>query len=236
MLTRIIWHDLKWRLLAAAALVALTAGVVILGLRLSPGADYLQHLDLAWFNLPGASSVFLPAAVIIGGSSSLMRPPRDVAYVMSLPVSRLRWVMMHVAASVAALAFMVLVCAVAFIVAASNLDTHLAIVPLFARSLLVLLAAAAWVPLMIALSAVVRRAIIAIPLAFVLLSFTEGNRFQLDIPAKASVKMLPPLDPWAFADPRAWHAGVPFPSIAIVVVMLVAGLAAAKYLVSNRDL
>src|SRR4051812_44669748 len=116
MLKRIIWHDLRWRLLAAATLVAMTAGVVVLGLRLPPRADYLMHLDLAWFNLPGASAVLLPAAVIIASSGTLVRPARDVAYLLTLPVSRDRWVMSHIAAAVFGIALLVVVCDVMFVI------------------------------------------------------------------------------------------------------------------------
>ena len=236
MLNRIIWHDLRWRLLAAALLVGMTAGVIVLGLRLPPRADYVHHLDLAWFNLPGASAVFLPAALIVGSPGTLVRPSRDVAYVMTLPVSRERWVISHIAASLAALALLVVACDILFLVAAWRLDSVLRAGSLMVRSTLLLAAAAAWVPLMVSLTALVRRPIIAVPLAFVLLSFTEANRFRLDIPAEPHNVMLANLDPWAFADPRAWNESIPLASIATAIAMALTGMVMALLLIRRRDM
>ena len=236
MLKRIIWHDLRWRFLAAAILVGMTAGVIVLGLRLPPLADYVHHLDLAWFNLPGASAVLLPAALIIGSPGTLVRPARDVAYVMALPVSRERWVMSHIAASVAALALLVIACDILFLLAGLALDSILRVGPLIARSFLLLAAAAAWIPLMVSLTASVRRPIVAVPLAFVLLSFTAGNRFRLDIPAEPHDAMLASLDPWAFADPRAWNGSIPFASIVTAVTMALTGILLALFLIRRRGM
>jgi len=236
MLKRIIWHDLRWRFLAAAILVGMTAGVIVLGLRLPPRADYVHHLDLAWFNLPGASAVLLPAALIIGSPGTLVRPSRDVAYVMTLPVSRERWVISHIAASFAALALLVIACDILFVVAGWTLDSVLRVGSLTARSLLLLAAAGAWIPLMVALTALVRRPVIAVPLAFVLLSFTRGNRFRLDIPAEPHAAMLASLDPWAFADPRAWNGSIPVASIATATGMALTGILVALFLIRRRDM
>jgi hypothetical protein len=236
MLTRIIWHDLRWRLLAAAALVGATAGVVILGLRLPAGADYLSGLDLAWFNLPGASAVLLPAAVIVGSPGTIVRPSRDVAWLMTLPVSRVRWVMSHIAASVMALAILLIACDVIFIIGARSVNATLRIGPLLARSALVLLAAGVFTPATIALTALVRRPVIAIPAAFILLSLLETSRFRLEIPAKPYGAMLPGMDPWALADPRAWNGAVPWTSIAMALGIAGIGTVAALYLFSRRDL
>lgn len=208
----------------------------MLGLRLPARADYVHHLDLAWFNLPGASAVLLPAALILGSPGTLVRPSRDVAYVMTLPMSRERWVMSHIAASVAALALLVIGCDFLFAIAGWRLDSVLRIGPLLVRSMLVLVAAAAWIPLMISLTALVRRPIVAVPLAFVLLSFTNANRFRLDIPAVPHSVTLATLDPWAFADPRAWNGNVPFASIATAMGMAVTGMVVALFLIRRRDM
>lgn len=236
MLKKIIWHDLRWRFLAAAILAGMTAGVIVLGLRLPARADYVRHLDLAWFNLPGASAVLLPAALIIGSPGTLVRPPRDVAYLMTLPLSRERWVMSHIAASVAALALLVIACDMLFIVAGWRLDSILRLGPLVLRSLLLLVAAAAWIPLMVSVTALVRRPIVAVPLAFVLLSFTRTNRFRLDIPAEPHNAMLGNMDPWAFADPRAWSGTIPVASIATATAMALTGILVALFLMRHRDM
>jgi hypothetical protein len=236
MLKRIIWHDLRWRLLPAAILVGMTAGVIVLGLRLPARADYVQHLDLAWFNLPGASAVLLPAALIVGSPGTLVRPSRDVAYVMTLPVSRERWVMSHIGAAVAALTLLLIACDLLFVVAGVTQDSIIRVGPLLARSLLLLAAAAAWIPLMVSLTALVRRPIVAVPLAFVLLSFTRANRFRLDIPAEPHKVMLAAMDPWAFADPRAWNGSIPFASIATAIAMAVTGMLVALFLIRRRDM
>ena len=236
MLKRIIWHDLRWRFLAAAILVGMTAGVVALGLRLPARADYVHHLDLAWFNLPGASAVFLPAALIIGSPGTLVRPSRDVAYVMTLAVSRERWLMSHIGSSVAALALLVVGCDMVFLVAGLTLDSIVRVGPLLVRSFLLLAAAAAWIPLMVSLTALVRRPIVAVPLAFLLLSFTDANRFRLDIPAEPHDAMLGSQDPWAFVDPRAWNGSMPFASIATAAAMALTGLLAALFLIRRRDI
>ena len=208
----------------------------MLGLRLPARADYVHHLDLAWFNLPGASAVFLLAALIIGSPGTLLRPSRDVAYVMTLPVSRGRWVMSHIAASVAALTLLVVGCDVAFVVAGLTLDSIVRVGPLIVRSLLLLAAAAAWIPLMVSLTALVRRPIVAVPVAFVLLSFTRTNRFRLDIPAEPHTAMLAGLDPWAFADPRAWNGTIPVASVATAVAVALTGILVALFLIRQRGM
>ena len=98
------------------------------------------------------------------------------------------------------------------------------------RSLGVLVASAMWIAPGTALMMVARRPLVAIPVAFVLLSYLHGSRFNLDVPAKPSMAMLPVWDPWAFADPRAWTGGAPTASIAAAVSIGALGTLTALYL------
>ena len=143
--------------------------------------------------------------------------------------------MSHIAASVAALTILVIACDLIFLFAALNLDSVLRLGPFLARSLLILAAAAAWIPLMISLTALARRPIVAVPLAFVLLSLTNANRFRLDIPAEPHNARLSSVDPWAFADHRAWSESIPFASISSAMAIAAAGIFAALFLIRRRD-
>src|SRR4029078_7498354 len=143
--------------------------------------------------------------------------------------------MSPIAASVAALTILVIACDLIFLFAALNLDSVLRLGPFLARSLLILAAAAAWIPLMISLTALARRPIVAVPLAFVLLSLTNANRFRLDIPAEPNNARLSSGDPWAFADHRAWSESIPFASISSAMAIAAAGIFAALFLIRRRD-
>lgn len=253
MLRTLIWRDLRWRLLAATLLVAMPVVLVMLGFvsgvpggasagpsvgasaAVGVGRDYLRHLDRYWFQLPGGSAVFLPAAVLLGAAGTLVRPRRDVAYLIALPIARWQWVLWHIAASVAALALLVLASDVAFIGAAIRAGADIRVGALLMRSLGVLVASAMWIAPATALMMVARRPLVAIPVAFVLLSYMRGSRFNLDVPAKTTLAMLPAWDPWAFADPRAWSSRAPLASIAVAIAVGALGTLAALLLFERSD-
>jgi len=142
----------------------------------------------------------------------------------------------HVIASTIALAVLVLASALIFLAAATNLDTKLPVGALASRTVLVFLAAWAWIPAAAALTALLRRPMFSIPVALFLLMLPGPGRFNLDIPARASASMLSPLDPWSFADPRSWYAGVPLASISAAAALALAGMLALAYLVERAEM
>lgn len=234
MLRTTIWRDLRWRLLAAALLVAMPVALLVFGVPKGT-RDFLHHLDANWFQLPGASAVLLPAALLLGAAGSLVRPRRDVAYLLSLPVSRRRWLALHVEGTLAALVLIVVSIDVAFIAGAWRAGATLPAGTLLLRSLGPLLAAAAWVPPMLALTALVRRSVVAIPAAFVLLSVMRTGRFKLDLPSKPSLGLLPAWDPWAFSDPRAWRGTVPTASMLSAAALALGGTLVALWLLDRFE-
>jgi hypothetical protein len=48
--------------------------------------------------------------------------------------------------------------------------------------------------------------------------------------------MLASLDPWAFADPRAWNGSIPVASIATATGMALTGILVALFLIRRRDM
>lgn len=238
MLRATIWRDLRWRLLAALLLVAPPAAVIAFagaqGPRNASGvnvpvSDWVRFLDTSWFQLPGGSAVLLPAAVLLAAAGTLVRPRDDVAYLFALPLPRRRWLLAHAAAAVLAIATLVLLVGVAFAVGAARAGAALPPVALAARSLGVLLAASAWVGPTLLVATFLRRALPTIVIALAALAYAPGDRFTLDIPARESAVMLAAWDPWAFADPRAWHAGVPVLSMLTAAVLGVGGLLLAAW-------
>jgi hypothetical protein len=63
-----------------------------------------------------------------------------------------------------------------------------------------------------------------------------GGRFQLEIPAKATSRMLSMWDPWMFADPRSWHGAIPLASLATAIGLGAAGMGLALYRIERVDL
>jgi hypothetical protein len=239
MLRTTIRRDLRWRLLAAAVLVAMPLGLVALGLLAGGGReaarDYLGFLDGTWYHLPGGSAIFLPVTLLLAASGTLAWPARDVAYQLSLPVSRRRWVLAHVAAAAAALALLVAASGAVFAAIALRNDIPVPVAALLARTLLVFLAAAAWIGPMTVLMVLVRRPIIGVTLAFVTLAMTPVSRFMLEVPAKPTTARLPVFDPFAFADPRAWAGTIPFASVASAIAIGVGGTLVAIWLFGKID-
>jgi hypothetical protein len=237
MLRATIWRDLRWRLLAAALLVVSPAALVawshvVHARRATPGGA--AFLDATWFRLPGGSAVFLVAAVLLAASGSLRRPGGDVGYVLALPVSRRCWLLTHVAMSMAALTALVVIVHLVLATGPSAgnappAGASLGHGPLLARSLAVLVAASAWVGVTLAVLTLVRHALLAVVLLLGVLAALPASRFRLDLPPRAVPPLLPAWDPWAFADPRAWDAGVPVASISVAFALGVGGLLVALY-------
>jgi len=244
-----IWRDLRWRLVVPALMLAACVGLLQIshdghlhvkhdGVPAAPASiahDYVRYLDVSWFQLPGPSALFLVLAVLIAGGGRLTRPSSDLAYLFALPISRRRWVASHIAASVAALAMLLLLLDVAFAVDGLRTEGIAAIGALLLRSAGVLVAATAWVCVAVAALALMRYAVLAILLVFGVLALLPGGRFRLDLPARESAEMLPAWDPWAFADPRAWHGAVPVASLLSAAVLGVGATALAMWLVERRE-
>jgi hypothetical protein len=227
-----IWRDLRWRLLAASALVLPPAVLVAWSQVMHPhhatpgGAAYL---DAAWFRLPGGSAVFLVAAVLLAAGGSLLRPRADVAYVLALPLSRRRWLLAHVALSLATLAALVVVVHVVLTVGALRAGAPLAHGPLLARSLAVLVASSVWIGVTIGVLALVRHPVLTVALVLGVVAALPPTRFRLDLPPRAVPAMLPSWDPWAFADPRAWDAGAPVASLLAALALGAGGVLLALH-------
>jgi hypothetical protein len=238
MLRATIWRDLRWRLLAASLLVVLPTALVAWSQVAHPhhavpgGATYL---DATWFWLPGGSAVFLVAAVLLAAGGSLLRPRRDVAYVLALPVSRRRWLLTHAAMSLAALAALVLFVHVLLTMGAVRAGAPLAHGPLLARSLAVLAAASAWIGVTVGVLALVRHPALAVALVLGVVAALPPGRFRLDLPPRAEPPLLPAWDPWAFADPRAWDAGVPVASLLAALAFGTAGMVLALHRVERFE-
>jgi signal transduction histidine kinase len=244
MLCATIWRNLRWRLLAALLLVTVPAILVAWSYALqSPrsaasGArlSYLEYLDAAWFLLPGASAVFLPAAVLIAAGGTLLRPRSDVAYLLAFPVSRRRWLLMNILASLAALAALVLASALILAVGAWRAEASLAMGSLLARSLVVLSAAAPWVGVTVGVLVIVRHPLPAVILVLGIVAALPPTRFRLDLPVREAPSGLPYWDPWTLADPRAWEGGPPIVSVLTALALGVAGILLAVYRVERLEL
>jgi hypothetical protein len=241
MLIATIWRDLRWRLLAALLLVALPVMLVTWAYRSAPAdpvhtPSYRAYVDTTWFDLPGPSAIFLIVAVIVSAAGRLMRPNGEVAYTLALPISRRRWLLMHAAASVAAVAVVQLVVDLALVAGTPHSGLLLLPLPLLARSLGVVFAAAAWVGVTIAALALVRYPVLAVTLVLGLVELAPGDRFRIELPGKPTSAMLSTWDPWWLADPRAWDGGVPTASVLVALVLGLGGLAVGMYRVERMDL
>jgi len=244
MLRAAIWRDLRWRMLLAAVPVLVPAALVALSYAARAHGDggtangyvgYVGYLDAAWFWLPGASAVFLLAAVIVSSAGSLLRPRGDVAYLLALPVSRTRWLLAHAGMSLAALAGLIVLADAVLAAGAVPSRAPVALVPLLARSLAVWVAAGAWVCVTLGVLSVVR----VPPLAALLVLIAaagSADHFELTIPARPSPPpLLPAWDPWALADPRGWAHGVPIESLLSAAALALAGLLLALHRLHRHE-
>jgi hypothetical protein len=235
MLRKTIWRDLRWRLLAAALLVAPLAALVSwsYAARARAGdavqANYVAYLDDAWFNLPGPSAVFLLLAVIIGAGSGLARPREQVAYLLALPLSRRRLLFTYLAASLAALAALILLVDLVLAAGAWSAGVSLPPLSLLVRSARVFAAAGAWLCMTIGILSVVRYPALALTLVLGAVVLLPSNRFRLELPATPSTSMLARWDTWAFADPRAWHGVIPLESLIAAGILAAGGVLLALY-------
>ena len=235
MLYATIWRDLRWRLLAALALVAPLAMLVAWSYTLKEeppyvrAPTYLGFLDQVWFQLPGGSAVFLLLAVIVSAGGGLLRPRNDLAYLLTLPVTRRRWLFAHIGASLAALAALVLLVAVVLLAGAWRAGMPLPLGPLLARSFGVFVAAGVWVTVMAAVLTLVRHPALAIVAVLGVVVAMPTGRFRLELPARATTALLPAWDPWTLADPRAWSDGVPFASMLTACALGAAATLLALY-------
>ena len=244
-----IWRDLRWRLIVPALLLAAcvtltqlsfeghlhvtVAGAVPASASVARG--YIHYLDIAWFQLPGASALFLVIAVLIAAGGRLTRPSSDLAYLFALPISRRRWVMSHIGASVAAVATLLLLLDVLLVIDALRSAQEIALGALLVRSAGVLAAASVWVCIGVAALALTRYAVLAMVLVFGALALLPGGRFRLELPAKESARMLSTWDPWAFADPRAWRGTVPVESLLVAIGLGLGATMLAIWLVERRE-
>lgn len=236
MLAATIWRDLRWRILGAAIPVLVPAALVTVSYVAGPPADggaarsYAEFLDTTWFWLPGPSSTFLAVAVIVSAAGSLLRPRRDVAFLLALPVSRTRWLLAHAGLSLAALAGLIVLADLVFAAGALKAGAPLPILPLLARSLAVFIAAAPWVAVTLGVLTLVRFPLIAVVLVLFVTGAVTPGRCKLDLPVTLPPPpMLPRWDPWALADPRAWSHGVPIESLLSAAALALAGLLLALY-------
>jgi hypothetical protein len=244
MLRATIWRDLRWRLLAALMLGALLSALVtwsyVMNVREGTAVvrgypGFLAYLDDAWFRLPGPSSAFLLLAVIVTAWSGPLRPRDDLAYLLSLPISRRRLLLTHVATSLASLSALVLVVDVTFVVGAWSAGTPLALGGLIGRSLLVMVAGAAWVGVTVGAVMLLRYPLLAMIAVLGAVIVLPGNRFRLEIPARPSPEMLAAWDPWALADPRAWQGAVPIASLLTAAALGAGGTILALWLLERRE-
>lgn len=228
-----IWRRLRWRVLGVLPLVCLPALLVVWSYATKPPNASLRelqaYLDAAWFNVPGASAVFLYAAIIVSTPGTLMRPRPDVHYLFALPVARTRWVAAHLAMSLAALAGLVLLTGVIFATAAAALQAPLSLGALLSRSLGTLAAASPWVFIALGATALVRHPVAGAFLALAILVWVQEIHFLLDLPARISAPLRPAWDPWLMADPRTWQGGVPFRLLGVAAAAAAAGVSVALY-------
>lgn len=232
MIRAILWRSLRWRLLGAALLVVPLALLVAVmyEFREQSGATisgYLPWLDAAWFDVPGGSAIFLLAAVIVSALRSLTLPSQDVAYMLSLPVSRTRWILLHAGAAAGALGLLVAVTALIFLVGAARSPDTMPVVALLTRAALVWLASLVWIGPTLALQVVVRRAWVATLAMIGLMMWAPGSPFRLEIPPTAATGAPAKWEPWLIADAGTWGAWAPMESFAVAAAIGIGGLVLA---------
>ena len=241
MLLATIWRSLRWRLLAAMLLIALPVFLVAWSYGEERKVNravgtYMQFLDAAWFDLPGPSAIFLLIALVVSASARLMRPTGDLAYTLTLPISRRRWLLAHAGAFVAAVAAVQLFVDVVFAIGAHRVAQPVEILALLVRSLAVIAASAVWVGVTIGALGLARYPVLAAAVVLGALELEPRGRFQLELPVKHSMTMLSRWDPWAFADPRAWQGGAPLASLAVAAVLGLGGLAIGLWRLERLEL
>jgi hypothetical protein len=244
MLRATIWRDLRWRLLAALLVAVPVAALVAwsYAMNMRAGAEAmhgfanaLAYLDAGWYHLPGPSAVFLLVAVVLTAGSGPLRPRDDLAYLLALPISRRRLLAAHVVASLAALAMVVLVVDLILAVGAWSAGMPLPLGKLLVRSLAVLAAASPWVCVTAGALMLLRYPVLAMIAVLGTVMVLPVNRFRLDIPATRSPETLAAWDPWAFADPRAWHGAVPIVSLLSAVALGAAGTILALWMLERLE-
>ncbi len=168
MLTDTIWRDMRWRLLVAVPVVLLIA-LLIANAYSSYARDhavdgaapsYLAYLDAAWFELPGASAIFLPVAVLLASGGIVTRRRSELVFLLALPLERRSWLLAYMRWSLIALALLVLLTVVIFAIAAWAVGARLPLGPLLLRSAGVVLAGAVWIGITMALLARIRGALL----------------------------------------------------------------------------
>ena len=231
-----IWRDLRWRVIPAALLAVVPATLVAFSYpQHGAGMRYLEYIDAAWFRLPGPAAVFLLVAVLLAAGGSLLRPRRDVAFLLALPVSRRRWLLIHVGLPVAALAAVVLAVALILAGGAWHAGVPLDVAPLLARSLAVLGAASVWVCVTVTTLMFVRHPLLAATIVLGVVSTLPPTLFRLMIPPVESPDMLPSWDPWTLADPRSWAGAFPIASLLASVALSVASVMLALHLFERYE-
>ena len=231
MLRSAIWRDLRWRVLAALPLVVTPATLVafsyVVEARRNPpgpaGRGLAAYVDAAWFRAPGASAIFIVAAVLVGTLPTLLRPRADLRFLLALPVTRSRWVAAHFGMSLAALAGLVVLTDLIFVAAAVAGHVPLAPGPLLARSLALLAGASAWVGVALGVASLVRHSALAVVLLLAGIAVLPNEHFRLDLPVRASPPPPPPWDAWLLVDPIAWSTGPPAASLATAAGLGLAG-------------
>jgi hypothetical protein len=232
LLRSIVWRELRWRMLAALALVLPHAGLIAVS-ALTPehrraagvGDDFGAFFDVAWFRAPGPGAILLVAAVILAAGGSLIRPRGDVAYLLALPLSRRRWLLEHLATPLAGVGGVLVAVDLVFAAAALRGGASVPVAGLLLRSLLMLAACAPWIALTVGAVALLRHALPAAVLVLSAAAFLPGDRYRLEVPPVVAAAGIAPWDPWFLADPRAWSGGLPARSVATAVLLALGGCA-----------
>ncbi len=238
MLRDLIWRDLRWRLLAVLPLPVLLASLVswsyVMEAGVKPMPPYAEWLDTAWFHLPGPSAHFILVAVVLACSNAMRRRP-EVAYLLALPVSRRRWLLSHLAATLGAIAFLLLLVDVIFWIGAWRAGASLAPLPLLGRTLSVLLAASFTACVTVGMLALLRHPVLTALVVLGLIAVLPNERFQLTLPVQPAPLTLPAWDPWRVADARAWDGAVPWVGLVAGLTWIGLGLFVSAYRFSRTD-
>jgi hypothetical protein len=171
----------------------------------------------------------------VTAGSGPLRPRDDLAYLLALPISRRRLLAAHVVASLAALAVVVLVVDLILATGAWSAGRPLALGGLLVRSLAVFAAASPWVCVTAGALMLLRYPVLAMIVVLGTVMVLPGNRFRLDIPATPAPERLAAWDPWALADPRAWHGTVPIASLLSALALGAAGTLLALWMLERLE-
>ena len=241
MLRAIIWRDLRWRLLASLLLVLpfalMTSWSHTVSTRRASasGMQYVDHLDVAWFQVPGPNALFVVVAVILSVSGSLVGPRNDIAYVLSLPITRSRWLFAHIAASLTSLAAIVMIVGAVLAAGAWIVDTPANVGALLLRMLGTFLAGSVLVAATYGVLTVLRHPLLTAIAVLGMLAVMPGARFRFQNPADEAVMQIPMWDPWAFVDPRMWETGLPLMSMSVAIVTAVFATTVVMVRVNRAD-